>query len=88
MAKKIEIYIRDSGDRTYLNFYIPEALKEHLIDAVQTGSFSDDGVEVNLEVAVLPKWITDQVQKRNAELVNQSVHVRIPVDMINFQISE
>ncbi len=88
MTKQIEIYIRESGDRTYLNFYIPESIKEHFVAAVESGSFSEEGVNVSLELTAQPKWFTDQDENENARISNQMIHVRIPVDTVNFHFSD
>ncbi|NMV41941.1 hypothetical protein [Ralstonia insidiosa] len=88
MTDGIEIYVRDSGDQTLLNFYIPERLREEFITALRSGSYLGSQVPIALELSTLPKWIVDKEQRTHAERRNESVHVRIPVTAINVQSTE
>ncbi|WP_342051254.1 MULTISPECIES: hypothetical protein [unclassified Cupriavidus] len=83
MSDGIEIYVRDSGDRTVLNIYVPDHLREAFIAGLASGRYSDDGVEIALELSTLPKWITDGGKRAQAEQSGESVHVRVPISVIN-----
>lgn len=88
MTEGIEIYIRDNGDQTLLNFYVPERLREEFITALRNGSYWGAQVPIALELSTLPKWITDEEQRTQAERQHESVHVRIPVTAINVHSTE
>ncbi len=88
MSKTVEIYIRNSGPRTFLNFYIPSDLKEKFISALRDGSLSDAEVDMALEVSVLPHWITDADQRSEAQKRSDVVHARIPLSSINVQVTD
>lgn len=82
-SNRIEIYVRPSGDRVMLNFHVPEALKEALIAGIRDGSFSTDAARMNVELSLLPQWITDGDDRKAYEKQFSSVHVRIPIDTVN-----
>lgn len=88
MTDGIEIYIRPSGDQTLLNIYVPIKVRERFIRALRDGAFSDAQVPIEFEVTTLPKWITDDDQRKKALRTNESVHVRIPLDVINIHSTE
>lgn len=88
MSKAVEIYIRNSGSRTLLNFHIPSDLKEAFISALRDGSFSEAGVDIALEVSMLPQWITDADQRSEAQECDHVVHARIPLSSINVQVTD
>lgn len=80
---QIEIYVRPSAHRVMLNFHVPEALKEALIAGIRNGSFSTDAARMNVELTLLPQWITDKSVRMQYEELTEDVHARIPIDTIN-----
>lgn len=72
MTKKIEIYVRNSGDRNLLMLHVPESMKERLIEGIRNGSFEAQNAGIHLEISVLDKWKS----KENPE------HVRLEVNKI------
>jgi len=88
MLDQIEIYVRNSGERTMLNFYVPENLRERFIVALKAGSFSDDRISMALEVTTLSQWITDDDQRAKSGTHTETAHVRIPIDAINLQFTD
>ena len=88
MPKAVEIYIRNSSSGTLLNFYIPSDLKEEFIAALRDGSFSKTGVDIALEVSILPHWITDADQRSEVQERGDVVHARIPLSLINVQVTD
>jgi hypothetical protein len=77
MSNKIEIYVRNSGNRTLLNLYIPRKMRDEFIAALQNGSFEDRNTDINLELSVLDKWRTDTDVSEP--------HIRVPITAINIQ---
>lgn len=80
MSDKIEIYVRESGDRTLLNFYISRKTREVFLSALQNGSFEDRSTNINLELSALDKWRTDRTDTDISE-----PHIRVPITAINIQ---
>ena len=77
MSNKIEIYVRNSGDRTLLNFYIPSEMREAFLSALQNGGFEERNTDINLELSVLNEWRTDADR--------DEPHIRVPISAINLQ---
>ena len=77
MSNRIEIYVRNSGNRTLLNLYIPRKMRDEFIAALQNGSFEDRNTDINLELSVLDKWRTDTDVSEP--------HIRVPITAINIQ---
>jgi hypothetical protein len=77
MSDKIEIYVRNSGDRTLLNFYIPSQMREAFLSALQNGAFEERNTDINLELSVLDNWRTDTH--------SEEPHIRVPISAINIQ---
>lgn len=69
----IEIYVRHNSDGAMLNIHLDASTKERFIAALQEGRFSSADVSINLELFVLPQWVTDP----------EYGHVRIPLTAIN-----
>lgn len=88
MSKEIEIYVRPSSGRNHLNWYVSKLLQEKLITGLKNGTFDSDGVEINLELSILPEWITDEQQRARFESANESIHIRVPVSAINTYFDE
>lgn len=80
MSNKIEIYVRNSGNRTLLNLYIPREMRDEFIVALQNGSFEDRNTDINLELSVLDTWRT------NTNL--SKPHIRVPITAINIQSTD
>lgn len=77
VSNQIEIYVRNSGDRTLLNFYIPRQMREEFIAALQHGSFEERNTNINLELSVLDKWRTGTDVS--------APHLKVPITAINIQ---
>lgn len=89
MEDRIEIYVRNSADRTLLNLYVPARLRAQLLKALKDGgTFSDSGVPMALELSPLPEWITDDDERERAGQVGPGSHLRIPITSINLQFTE
>lgn len=88
MSDQIEIYVRDSGDRTLLNVFVPSRMREQLIAALQHGSFSGCQVPIALEMPILDKWITADGQARDDEIGGEPEHVRVPITGISVHFTE
>lgn len=60
MKKKIEIYVRKSGDKNLLMLHIPEKTKEHLINGIKNGKFEKQDVSIYLELTLLKEWKSEE----------------------------
>ena len=56
MKEQIEIYIRHSGERNLLMFYVPEEMIEQFVQGIKAGRFEDETVNINFEMTVRPEW--------------------------------
>ena len=84
MSDKIEIYVRPGSEHKMMNIYVPEAMKERLLDGISKGCFELSTNSINFEISVQAKWITNPEQRRQAELAGDgSSHVRVPLKAIN-----
>jgi hypothetical protein len=83
MSKQIEIYVRSSGDRILLNFYIPDELREAFIAGLKTGSFEPPDTQMNLEFSVLPEWLSEESRRASQPHEFGDLHVRLAVSSIN-----
>jgi len=83
MSHKVEIYVRQSAGRNYLNFHVSNILREKLLASLKNGAVDSDGVDINLELSILPEWITDEEQRARFENQRESMHIRVPVSAIN-----
>ncbi len=72
MRETIEIYIRNTGERTLLMLHVPETLKERLIEGIRRGSFSHEDTEIGFECSILDAWKTP----------DNPGHVRVSIDEI------
>ena len=79
MSGEIEIYVRQSGDRNLLTLHIPERLREAFIAALRAGSFGGKSSEMQVELSVLPEWVTDEDQRDLLLEDGFPIHVRIPI---------
>jgi hypothetical protein len=85
---EIEIYVRHSSAGTFLNFYVPNQIKEQFITAIRRGGLEGDDASVTVELPVLPEWITDEKVRAKVAKLNEPVHLRIPVTSLNVTFSE
>ncbi len=84
MNDQIEIYVRPGREFSMMNIYVPEAMRERLLDGLSRGSFELPTSSINFEISVQAKWLTDPEQRRRAELsADGSAHVRVPLKAIN-----
>lgn len=83
MSKQIEIYVRPSGDRILLNFYIPDELRDAFIAGLRTGSFEPADTKMNLEFSVLPEWLKQGDRRESQSHESGDLHVRLAVSSIN-----
>lgn len=83
MSKQIEIYVRPSGDRTLLNFYIPDDVRETFIAGLRDGSFETEGIPMHIEFTVLPHWLSDESQRALRMCEPGDLHVRLALSAIN-----
>jgi hypothetical protein len=82
MSSGIEIYVRPSGDRVLLNIYVPKSVRSQFLEGLRSGSFGDDDVRINMELSVLPQWLTES----DDGVANQlPAHIRVPISAINVQ---
>lgn len=88
MSDKIEVYLRDTGERALLNFHIPHSIREKFIRALSEGSFFGDHIPIGFEASLQPKWITDNEKRIEALRHNESVHFRVSISAINVQVTE
>ena len=79
----VEIYVRVSGG-AMINFYMTDDVREKFRKALMSGEVSCREFPINLELSVLPEWVTDEKQRRKLEKAHEIVHVRIPITHINF----
>lgn len=66
-----------------LNIHDPDHIRDEFIAGLVSGCYSGDGVEIALELSTLPKWITDGEKRAKAEQVGESIHMRVPISVIN-----
>lgn len=83
MTPQIEIYVRPSGDKTHLNFYIPESFKSQFIQGLIDGKFECEVGAMNLELDVFPEHITDNDQRKRLLASDLSLHLRRGITAIN-----
>jgi len=83
MHPKIEIYVRPSADDTFLTIYVPESLRDGFIEGLKNGVYKCEKGMVNLELAVLPEWLTDTNQKEWLSNNDGSMHMRTGLTAIN-----
>lgn len=83
MKDKIEIYVRQSAGSNFLTLYIPERLRKDFIAGIADGRFQSNDSEVNLELFVLPEWMTNAESKKHIEDDSTPIHIRIPISVIN-----
>jgi hypothetical protein len=76
MKEQIEIYIRHSGERNLLMFYVPEEKMEQFIQGIKAGRFEDETVNINFEMTVRPEWRSKAYPD----------HVRLEVNAISASI--
>ena len=69
----IEIYIRHRSDGAMINIYLDRKTKTALIAALESGKFADPSTPINLELSVLPEWLSEP----------GSTHARSPISEIN-----
>lgn len=83
MENEIAIYVRPSGDDTYLHFHVPTDRCEALFSGFKNGSFENTDTDIHLEISILPEWITDESQREQLTQCTKVVHLRIPITRIN-----
>lgn len=69
----IEIYVRHRSEGAMLNIYLDQKTKVELITALQSGKFEGGKIPINLELSILPDWLSEA----------DSMHARIPISEIN-----
>ncbi|MCP1318387.1 hypothetical protein [Vreelandella lionensis] len=74
----IEIYIRHRSEGALLNIYLDKKTKVALVAALENGKFDDPNVPINLELSILPQWLSEE----------NSTHVRVPISEINISTDE
>jgi hypothetical protein len=82
MSSGIEIYVRPSGDRVLLNIYVPKSVRKQFLEGLRSGSFGDGDARINMELSVLPQWITESEDRVANQL---PTHIRVPISAINVQ---
>lgn len=89
MKNRIEIYIRQSGGSgTLLNFHIPNNLREKFIEGLKNGAFECEAGSANIEISVLPEWITDPEQRGQLLHNDNPIHMRTCINTINILSDE
>lgn len=88
MKKNIEIYVRNSSRHNFLMFHMGKSKKKTLIKGFDSGDIDSKDVEINVEMNILPEWITDLEQRELFEENIFGLHVRIPVSKITVSYSE
>ena len=86
MGKEIEIYVCSSGERTFLNFYVSDDLRDQFFNELAKGSISSAMHPINLEFSVLPQWITDEEQRGVFESTGNVLHCRVPISNIEIHL--
>ena len=66
-----------------INVHMPNEVREKFRKAVMAGEISCREIPINLELAILPEWVTDEKQRRKLEKAHEIIHVRIPITRIN-----
>ncbi|SIQ87876.1 hypothetical protein [Aquipseudomonas alcaligenes] len=74
----IEINIRHRSDGAMLNIYLDRKTKAALIAALESGQFADSNTPINIELSVLPEWLSEP----------GSTHARIPISEINISTDD
>ncbi|MEQ1534425.1 MAG: hypothetical protein ABL923_00980 [Burkholderiaceae bacterium] len=88
MSEAIEIYIRPSGDKINLNFYIPEKLRKKFIKDIQEGTFETTDAAMHLEFSVLPAWLSEEDQRAGVLGESEDLHIRLPLSAIHAHFSD
>jgi hypothetical protein len=83
----VEVYIRPSGNRVLLNFYVPAALRRKFVDALKSGSFDNANVPIHFEITPLPEWSSNGNDRARLSKLDP-VHMRIPLAAINVSFTE
>lgn len=86
MGEQIEIYVRNCGGKTLLNFYVPKAMRERFIKGLEEGQLEVRQIPTHLELMPLPEWITDEETRERVK--GESLHVRLPIHTLNVDYSE
>jgi len=82
MSDGIEIYVRNSGDKTLLTFHIPEEKREEFFRQFSSGSEVSVGVPIHLEFSVMPEWISDLDQQAIFTKTGNHLHCRLPISSL------
>jgi len=84
MDDGLEIYVRPSGDDTFLNIHASGKAKKQLLSGLKSGSCDGREMPIHVELSVLPEWLTEgQDQAREFLQRIGPIHVRIPISAIN-----
>lgn len=86
MDEQIEIYVRNSGGKTLLNFYVPKAMRERFIKGLEDGHLEVGNIATHLELMPLAEWITDDETRERMK--GQSLHFCLPIHTLNVDYSE
>ncbi len=87
MAKKLEIYVRNSTERSLLMLHIPARSRNNFLDSLKRGEFAEDDLEMNLELTIRPEWISDPIEREKFVFSGNSIHIRIPLSAITTSYS-
>ena len=88
MTKKIEIYLRHSSGRSLLMFHVPASNRNNFLEGLKRGEVSGNELGINLELSVLPEWITDPTERENFIRSGSNIHIRISLASITASYSE
>ena len=71
-----------------LDLYVPAEAKARFLEGLSCGSFELDDIQIAVEVAVCPSWVTDPGVK--AKLTDElgAVHARIPITAVKIQFND
>lgn len=71
---KIEIYVRNSGERNLLIVHADDEAR-----AASAKAREADAPTAFLELSVLPEWIPDRLAREAYEKSGEVLHLRIPI---------
>jgi hypothetical protein len=78
MRRQVEIYVRDSDQSAAMHFHYTGTSRDEFLCALQTGKLKLSSFKIDLELSVLPEWVTDPEQ-RAAVATSGPIHIRIPI---------
>lgn len=84
----LEVYVRHNSSGAMLNILADDLMRERIVNSLSAGKVDGTDISINLELSVLPEWVTDPETRKRVGQIPGTIHIRVPLAAINMLFEE